>query len=132
MEPIKLYLDEVFNGGANGQTLTGDKMLFNLKQMGDGWFDAYSTMLSEHNVATIFAPAGRFLTISTGSLEDNACSMHIFDFMENEVVAQHFANESFGNEDIFMAAWRLIEYKKDYDKFILVAGEIPAQPDPNN
>ena len=126
-EPIKLYLDEVLNGRANGQTLIGDKILYNLKAMGDGWFDAYTTMLSEYNVATIFAPAGRYLTISTGSLDNNACSMHILDLMNDEKIATHFASQSLGNDEIFMAAWKLIDYKKDYDKFILVEGDTPSQ-----
>ena len=124
-KPIKLYLDEFFNDGANGQTINGEKMLYNLKALGDGWFDAYTTILSEHNVSTIFAPAGRFLTISTGSLDNNACSMHVLDLLNNEDMAKHFAKDSLGNDDLFMAAWKLIEYEKDYNKFILVQGDVP-------
>ena len=125
--PIKIYLDEVFNDGANGQTVNGDKMLYNLMALGDGWFDAYTTLLSEHNNATIFAPAGRFLTISTGSLDKSVCSMHVLDLMDSYDMATHFASQSFGDDEIFMAAWRLIKYREDYDKFILVAGDAPSE-----
>jgi hypothetical protein len=126
-QPIQLYFDKVSNGGRHGQTFSGEKILFNLKAIGGGWFDAYTDMLVKENKATIFVPTGRFLSAITASLDLNEKNMNTFDLLDNLQMAKHFAAQSLGNNDIFLGAWKLIEYKKDYNKFILVEGEIPVQ-----
>lgn len=126
MAAIKLYFDTVSHGGLHGQTQNGEHILYNLKLIGHNWFDAYTDMLVEHNKATIFVPTGRFLSAITASLDENKKSMNTFDLKNNMKIVKHFAAQSMGNDDIFMAAWRLIKYQKDFDKFKLVEGIIPA------
>src|SRR5690348_17267269 len=122
---IKLYFDKVSHNGKHGQTISGEKILYNLNQIGENWFEAYTNILSEQNHATIFVPTGRFLSAITASLDLNKKSMNTFDLLNDIKLAQHFAAQSKGNDDIFMGAWKLINYERDYDKFILVEGDSP-------
>lgn len=129
---INLYFDVVTNN-VHGQTTNGDKILYNLKQIGEKYFQHFTDKLSDGNKATIFAPTGRFLSIITASFDDKAAFMVTLDLMDNENFAKQQAALSEGNEELFMAAFYKI--RQDLNaltapQFILVEGQIPAPPNP--
>ncbi len=123
--PTKLYFDKVSNEGRHGQTSNGEKILFNLKLISEEWFQKYTDTLVQQNNATIFLPTGRFISVITASFDVNEKSMMTFDLMNNEKGAKYFAEQSEGNDELFMNAFRQIKYKEDYNKFILVEGDVP-------
>jgi len=122
---IKLYFDEVSHQGKHGQTKNADKVLYNLKLIGNNWFEAYTDMLSSENKATIFVPTGRFLSLISASLDQSEANMVTMDLLNHEEGAKMMSKRSYGNDELFMAAWNLIEYDKDFDKFELIAGDLP-------
>ena len=122
-QSIKLLFDKVSHGGLHGQTQNGEKILYNLKQVGQRWFDLYTDMLVSENKATMYFPTGRFLSIITASLDENKKYMMTFDLMNNPEGAKKYAEGADNDKDIFMAAFNLIKYEEDYYKFILTEGE---------
>lgn len=129
-EPIKLYFDEVVSEGKCGQTLNGEKVLYNLNLIDSSYCEQFTRMLLDEPGATLFLPCGRFIAVMTATLDKDAKGfMSVLDLNNNKEGAIHFAKKSPENYVEFMKAFAKIEYEKDYNKFILVEGEIPVQQD---
>lgn len=128
-QSINLYFDRVSHEGSHGQTKNGEKILYNLKQISEEYFNKYADMLSDKNKATIFCPTGRFISVITASLDENEKFMVTFDLHDSEPFARYNAHQSEGNSELFMAVFYKIRetYRQDFSKFILVEGEIPVQ-----
>lgn len=130
-EAIKLYYDKVSPNGEHAQTQNGEKILYNLKQISEDFFAQYTDMLTRENMATIFLPTGKYISIITASLDVNGKFMVTMDLHDSEPFAKYQADQSEGNSEVFMKVFYQIRNNStDHDKFILVEGQIPAQQDP--
>lgn len=130
-EPIKIYFDKVTNGGKHGQTFNGEKILYNLNLIDSEYCEQFTIMLMDEARATLFLPCGRFIAVMTATFEkeNRGGFMSVFDLNNSKEGAIHFAKQNPESYVEFMKAFSKIEYEKDYNKFILVEGEIPAQLD---
>ena len=127
--PIKLYCDNVYNNGDNGETFNSDKIYYNLESINKGWFNQFINSLSENNSSSGFLTAGRFMVIISMTFDRREQGMIIMDLQQNEERAINISN---GREDIeergrFMTAfYEGLEINSiDSDKFILVEGSLP-------
>lgn len=133
-EPITLYFDQVDSDGSRGITSNGEKVLYNLKQISDDYFNQYTDALTTHNKSTIFIPTGRFMSDIRATLDDNEKSMATFDLQNNLSLAERVAPKESPYFEAFMKAFTLIEpnYQPEYNKFILVVGDVPQNQADNN
>lgn len=125
---IKLYFDKVSQKGRHGQTQVGEKILYNLNKIDPEKCVEFTDILMDIKMGDVsaFLPTGRFITIVTASMNVREKTMLTFDLMDNEMGAKEFFKED-PNYDTLMGVFYLIrkQYKKEYDKFILVEGDSP-------
>lgn len=126
MKPIALYFDEVVDKGGYGQTKSAEKILHNLKLIGKYWLDTYKDILQKEKMDTIFAPTGRFLSIITASASRTSTNMTTLDLLHNTGEIRRVTSLLNANHDQVLAVCKQIEYDKDYNKFILLEGELPS------
>ncbi len=125
---VKLYFDQVSNGGAHGKTNNGDKILYNLNAIDPKKAEEYTDMLFRQDKATIFYYAGRFLIIVTASLEMKEKFMVAFDLNDNEDSAKRSFKNDPNEKELMSLFYKMREnIKQDYDKFVLVEGKSPNQ-----
>lgn len=108
-QPIHLYFDHVDPNGSRGVTKNGEKILYNLKQINEDYFNQYTDVLTTHNKATIFVPTGRFMSDISASLDDNEKMMATFDLQNNLSLAEKSAPQEAEYFEAFMKAFTLIE-----------------------
>lgn len=128
-EPIKLYFDTI-SAGSHAQTISGDKILYNLNLIDPDFCEQFTRMLIDQAGATLFLPCGRFVAVMTATLEieNRGGFMSVFDLKNNTEAAISFAKQTPESYVEFMKAFKKIDYDKDYNKFTLVEGEIPLLP----
>jgi hypothetical protein len=122
----ELYFDKV-NPQGYAETFDGDKILYNISKIAPDKYDEFSGYIfGEDGNGSAFLPAGRFITITTVSMDIRSMVMKVYDFKNEE----RFPKMMFsGDENLetIMGVFDLVRpnYNTDYDKFILVEGEIP-------
>lgn len=128
-DSIELYFDMV-NPSGYAETFDGNKILHNLNKFAPDRYDEFAGYIfGEDGKGTAFLPAGRFVTITTVSMDTRSMAMKVYDFKDDERFPKMmFADDE--NLDTIMAVFYKVRpnYKKDYDKFIPVVGEIPENP----
>ena len=128
-ESVKLYFDKL-SAGPHAETFSGDKILYNLNLIDPDYCEQFTRMLIDQEGATLFLPCGRFIAVMTATLElsNRGGFMSVFDLKNSKEGAIHFAKQTPESYVEFMKAFDKINYDKDYDKFMLVEGEIPPLP----
>jgi len=123
---IELYFDMV-NPNGYAETLDGSKILHNIAKIAPDRYDEFASYIfGEEGNGSAFLPAGRFVTITTVSMDIRSMVMKVYDFKNDERIPKAMFAD-YEHLDTIMTVFYLVQpnYKKEYNKFILVDGKIP-------
>jgi hypothetical protein len=127
-EPIKLFVDDLREGGTLGIVSKADKIFHNAGAIHQALLEELKDSLAKYHVATAIVDAGRFVCVITMSLDATNSSMIIHDLKNDEKRAKGELQVFRTNEmsDRFMAAFQKIGKKseKELNNFSIVLSDI--------
>ncbi len=124
-KPIPLFCDNVYNDGSNGDTADTSNIYYNLEKIDKEWFERFTDSVAEHDGSSLILQAGRFISLTTMTLNRKTHGMVFLDLHNDEDLAKKISSEKGGHEEErFMEAFYEISrtYEREFAKFFLVEG----------